>query len=295
MLTVDFDLLGLQRGDLVLDMGAGAGRHSFECFRRGAQVVSLDYGFDELPPVRDLFWAMQDSGEAPLGSLGACINGDALRLPFPDHTFDRIICSEVFEHIPDDRGAMAELHRVLRPGGVLAATVPSWMPEKVCWQLSAEYHAPLSAGGHVRIYTEQMLKDRLSDAGFRPEASHRAHALHSPYWWLKCLVGPTNDTHPLVEAYHKLLVWDIAKAPVLTRTTERLLNPVLGKSVVVYSRNTIGGGESAHAHVEHAAGNPADDVEDPDLLDATGGDRVDDVIDAFDGDSTVEDGSRVPV
>jgi len=240
LLTVDYDLLGLQAGDLVLDMGAGAGRHSFECFRRGAQVVSLDYGFEELPPVRKLFWAMQEAGEASRTSLGACVNGDALRLPFPDATFDRIICSEVFEHIPDDRGAMAELNRVLRPGGVLAATVPSWMPEKVCWQLSAEYHAPLAPGGHVRIYTESMLKVRLVDAGFRPEASHRAHALHTPYWWLKCLVGPTNDTHPAVRAYHRLLVWDIAEAPALTRTTERLLNPVLGKSVVVYSRRTTG-------------------------------------------------------
>ncbi|MBS1838316.1 MAG: class I SAM-dependent methyltransferase [Actinobacteria bacterium] len=241
MLTVDFDLLGLQRGDLVLDMGAGAGRHSFECLRRGARVVSLDYGYDELPPVNGLFRAMEASGEVPSGALGRCVNGDALRLPFPDHTFDRIICSEVFEHIPDDRGAMAELHRVLRPDGVLAATVPSWMPEKLCWQLSAEYHAPLAAGGHVRIYTEAMLKDRLIDAGFRPEATHRAHALHTPYWWLKCLVGPTNDTHPLVQAYHRLLVWDIASAPTVTRTTERILNPVLGKSVVVYSRRTIGG------------------------------------------------------
>ncbi len=236
MLTVDYNRLGLREGDLVLDMGAGAGRHSFECFRRGAQVVALDYGFDELPPVRDLFWAMREEGQAPADLLGACINGDALRLPFPDDTFDRIICSEVFEHIPDDVGAMAELTRVLRPGGVLAATVPSWGPEKMCWTLSAEYHAPLAQGGHVRIYTEHMLRDRLAAAGLQPEGSHRAHALHSPYWWLKCLVGPTNDTHPLVKAYHRLLVWDIAKAPAITRTTEQVLNPVLGKSVVVYSR-----------------------------------------------------------
>jgi len=240
VLTVDYDLLGLHAGDLVLDMGAGAGRHSFECFRRGADVISLDYGFDELPPVLGLLGAMQETGDAPKRSLGACVNGDALRLPFPDHTFDRIICSEVFEHIGDDRAAMAELHRVLRPDGILAATVPSWFPEKVCWQLSAEYHAPLAAGGHVRIYTEGMLNDRLIDAGFRPEASHRAHALHSPYWWLKCLIGPTNDTHPLVQAYHRLLVWDIAESPAITRVTERLLNPVLGKSIVVYARRTAG-------------------------------------------------------
>lgn len=239
MLTVDYDLLGLREGDLVLDMGAGAGRHSFECYRRGADVVSLDYDLGELPPVAALFWAMRDAGESRPDALGACVNGDALRLPFPDDTFDRVICSEVFEHIRDDTGAMAELHRVLKPGGILAATVPSWMPEKVCWALSAEYHAPLAEGGHVRIYTEPLLRHRLSEAGFTPGASHRAHALHSPYWWLKCLVGVDNDVHPLVRAYHKLLVWDIAEAPAVTRTTERILNPVLGKSMVVYATKPV--------------------------------------------------------
>ena len=239
MLTVDYDELGLREGDLVLDMGAGAGRHSFECFRRGAQVVALDYDFDELPPVQALFWAMKEAGEASQEGLGACLNGDALRLPFPDDTFDRIICSEVFEHIPDDQGGMAELTRVLKPGGVLAATVPAWFPEKVCWALSAEYHAPLAAGGHVRVYTEPLFRHRLTLAGLEPQSSHRAHALHSPYWWLKCIVGVSNDVHPLVKAYHRLLVWDIAEAPALTRTTERFLNPVLGKSVVVYSRKPV--------------------------------------------------------
>jgi SAM-dependent methyltransferase len=245
VLTVDYDQLGLRAGDLVLDLGAGAGRHSFECFRRGARVVALDYDYGELPAVRDLFWAMEEAGEGPSDGLAACMNGDALRLPFPDATFDRIICSEVFEHIPDDQGAMRELARVLKPGGVLAATVPSWFPEKICWALSAEYHAPLAAGGHVRIYTEQLLRHRLTDAGLSPQGSHRAHALHSPYWWLKCIVGPTNDVHPAVKAYHRLLVWDIAKAPSLTRTTERLLNPLLGKSMVVYSQKPAAPGRSS--------------------------------------------------
>ncbi|MCZ7630573.1 MAG: class I SAM-dependent methyltransferase [Microthrixaceae bacterium] len=235
MLTVDYDLLGLTPGDLVLDMGAGAGRHSFECFRRGADLVALDYGFDELPPVREMLAAMLAEGEAPAGNLGACVNGDALRLPFADDTFDRIICSEVFEHIGHDTDAMTELHRVLRPGGVLAATVPAWLPEKICWALSAEYHAPLAPGGHVRIYTEKQLRTRLDAAEFEVRGSHRVHALHSPYWWLRCLVGPTNDTNPLVRAYHELLVWDMVDQPLVTRTAEKLLNPVMGKSVVVYA------------------------------------------------------------
>ena len=75
----------------------------------------------------------------------------------------------------------------------------------------------------------------MTGAGLEPGTSHRAHALHSPYWWLRCAVGPTNDTHPLVKAYHQVLVWDIAKAPFVTPFTEKLLNPVLGKSTVVYA------------------------------------------------------------
>ena len=63
------------------------------------------------------------------------------------------------------------------------------------------------------------------------------HALHTPYWWLRCAVGKLrDDDHPLVRLYHRLLVWDIAKAPLATRLPDRLLNPVLGKSLVVYAR-----------------------------------------------------------
>jgi SAM-dependent methyltransferase len=241
LLTVDYDRLKLEPGHLVLDMGAGAGRHAFEAFRRGARVVALDYGFGELPEVMALFQAMTETGEAGTraDAMGAAVNGDGTCLPFPDDTFDRIICSEVLEHIPDDSAALRELFRILKPGGRLAATVPTWFPEKVCWRLSEEYHAPFVEGGHVRIFGEPELRSKMRAAGFRPGDSHHAHALHSPYWWLKCAVGPTNDDHPLVKAYHRLLVWDITKAPRTTRWTEKALNPVLGKSLVVYARKPV--------------------------------------------------------
>ena len=235
MLTVDYARLGLQPGDRVLDMGAGAGRHAFEVYRRGADIVALDYNLADLKDVKGLFGAMAEAGEAPVGASANTVNGDGTRLPFPDGTFDRIICSEVMEHIPDDAAAARELARVLKPGGTLAVTVPTWLPEKVCWALSDEYHAPFVEGGHVRIFSEAPPRRRFRDAGLQPGDAHHAHALHSPYWWLKCAVGPTNDTHPLVQAYHKLLVWDIMSAPKLTRWTEKVLNPVLGKSLVLYA------------------------------------------------------------
>jgi SAM-dependent methyltransferase len=241
VLTVRFDELGVQKGDLLLDMGCGAGRHAFESFRTGARVVAFDYSAAELKDVAGLFAAMRDAGEE--GLLAVTTNGDALRLPFPDNTFDRIIASEVLEHVSDDQIALDEIFRVLKPGGTVAATVPSWLPEQICWALSEEYHAPFVEGGHVRIYTEPTLRARMRQAGLKPGAAHHAHALHSPYWWLKCAVGPTNDDHPLVKAYLQVLIWDIAQTQpmgTITRWAERLLNPVLGKSIVVYAGKPTG-------------------------------------------------------
>jgi SAM-dependent methyltransferase len=239
MLTVDYDTLGLQAGDLLLDLGCGYGRHAYEAFRRGARVVCCDMATHELSEVRKLLAAMVEAGEAPPATLATAVCGDATRLPYPDDTFDRIIASEVMEHIPDDEGALDELYRVLRPGGTLAVTIPAWFPEKVCWALSDEYYAPKSPGGHVRIYTESEMRKKMRAAGLRPGAAHHAHALHSPYWWLKCAVGPRNDDHVLVKPYNKLLVWDIEKQPFVTRTAEKLLNPVLGKSLIVYAKKPI--------------------------------------------------------
>jgi SAM-dependent methyltransferase len=242
MLTVDYDRLGLRAGDRLLDLGCGAGRHAFEAFRRGAAVVALDYSYDELPGVRNLLGAIGAAGEGTATSRGDAVNGDACNLGFADNSFDRIIASEVFEHVPDDAAAFRELTRVLRPGGIMAVTVPAWLPEQVCWALSDEYHAPFVEGGHVRIYDEPTLRHRMRDAGLEPRGAHRAHALHAPYWWLRCAVGPTDDDHPLVKAYHQVLVWDLVGTPVIsqvTRASERLLNPLLGKSLVVYARKPL--------------------------------------------------------
>jgi SAM-dependent methyltransferase len=168
------------------------------------------------------------------GGSGAVVVGDALRLPFPSDSFDRVIAAEVLEHIPDDRSAVAELARVLRPGGTLAVTVPRWWPELFTWALSDDYHN--TPGGHVRIYRRAVLVERLGQAGLEPFASHHAHALHSPYWWLRARVGLSNETHPWVQAYHRMLVWDITAHTPVTRIPEAALNPLLGKSLVVYLR-----------------------------------------------------------
>ena len=168
------------------------------------------------------------------GSTGGVVNGDALRLPFPDASFDRVIASEVLEHIWGDETAIAELVRVLRPGGRMAVTVPARFPERVCWALSHKYHD--TPGGHVRIYRQHELERRLERAGLTMKGSRHVHALHSPYWWLRCAYGVDDTAVWPVRRYHDFLVWQIERQPRWVAALDEALNPVLGKSLVVYTQ-----------------------------------------------------------
>lgn len=234
MLTIDFARLGVKEGDRLIDVGCGAGRHTYEALRLGADVVALDQNTDDLAGIDEMVEAMAEAGEIKRPDGPVTLDADALALPFADGHFDRVVASEILEHIPDDRAAIAELARVVRPGGTVAVSVPRRWTEQICWALSDAYHEV--EGGHVRIYRGSELITSLREAGLRPVGKHHAHALHSPFWWLRCAVGVDIDTddNVLTRTYHKLLVWDLMKRPWATRTAERVLDPLLGKSLVLY-------------------------------------------------------------
>jgi len=237
LLTVDFRRFPVGPGDRLLDLGSGGGRHAYEAYRRGAEVVACDTDQGELRSVVAMAAAMREAGEAPATAHARPVAGDGTAMPFGNEVFDRVIAAEVLEHIRDDQRALHEIARVLRPGGLLAVTVPAWLPERICWRLSDAYHDV--PGGHVRIYTRPELEAKLRRAGLTVGGHHHAHGLHSPYWWLKCAVGVGNDDHPLARAYHRLLVWDIMKSPAVTRLADRGLNPLIGKSLVLYARKPV--------------------------------------------------------
>lgn len=238
MLTVDFDRLGIGPGSKVIDVGCGAGRHSFEAYRRGADVIAFDQDATELADVDAVLRAMSETGEARPSATAATVVGDALALPYPDSTFDCVIASEILEHVPADDTLIAELIRVLKIGGTLVVTVPRWLPEQLCWLLSDEYHS--NEGGHIRIYRASRLRAKIAGAGMTLVHTRHVHGLHAPFWWLKCLVGVSNTDHPAVSAYHKLLVWDMMQRPRLTRLAESVLNPLVGKSVALYFEKQVG-------------------------------------------------------
>ncbi len=232
MLTVRLADLDLRDGMTALDLGCGAGRHLHAMFYHAyVNAIGVDLGIEDVKRTRHGFESYPDIEPGSARRFGLAV-ADATRLPFPDKSFDVIVCSEVLEHIPDFGAALKECARLLKPGGRLAVTVPRYWPEWINWALEERYHnAP---GGHVRIFRRGALRKAVESAGFTYRNGHHAHALHSPYWWLQCLMWDRREKSALVRAYRKLLEWDILKAPRLTRWTEAALNPVMGKSLVLY-------------------------------------------------------------
>lgn len=137
----------------------------------GAELVGLDPDQARLDHARDR-----------LGDRITFVAGDAQALPFADATFSHVVCSEVLEHLDDDRAAMAELHRVLEPGGIVAITVPSaaypfaWDPLNSVRQRLTGTHfggeRPWSGiwYGHKRLYRPDQLRHLLEESGFVVEA-----------------------------------------------------------------------------------------------------------------------------
>ena len=191
---------------------------------------------------------MKDQGEAPASAKAEAVKGDALDLPYADGTFDCVIASEILEHVPQDDRAIDELVRVLKPGGELAVTVPRWLPERICWVLSDEYHA--NEGGHIRIYRADELRDKVRRA--RSDGSthtHHAHALHSPFWWLKCAVGVEKPNHPAVTRVPQAAGVGHDAQPWLTRSAEVGAQPADRQEcrpVLPKAGGTTGGEQCSH-------------------------------------------------
>ena len=236
MQTVDFSYLPLEAGDLVLDLGCGEGRHVISAYiEADIQAVGVDLSHTDLVAAQGKFSDFDEPDNAAK-SFGLS-SADALQLPFADNTFDKVICSEVLEHIPDYRSALVEISRVLKPGGLFCASVPRRWPEKICWAFSDAYHQVL--GGHLRIFRSSELRCEIERVGFNHYYRHWAHALHAPFWWLKCLFWKTQDSNWFIAQYHRFLVWDLMDKPAFTRVLEKIMNPVVGKSVVMYFRKDV--------------------------------------------------------
>jgi SAM-dependent methyltransferase len=229
--TIDFDLIKIKSGERILDAGCGSGRHSWEiCRLADCTAYSLDIEEEDLRRTRYVFKSMDERGES--NGKWEAIKGDIMDLPFRDACFDEVICSEVLEHVLDDQQGVRELVRVLKKGGIMAVSVPTYLTEVVYWRLSKDYSHP---GGHIRKFKFRQITDLLEKNNLSIYAVRRKHALHSIYWLLRCLFGINNEKARIPLLYHRFLAWDIATKHKFFRLLEDFLNVFFPKSIVIYA------------------------------------------------------------
>jgi SAM-dependent methyltransferase len=192
----------------VLDVGCGDGRHLRAAAERGARAVGVDY---DAATLRNTHTTLMD---APVDLIAA----DASHLPFRTAAFDAVICTETFEHLPDDASAMHEIARVLAPGGMLHGAVPTHFTERLYWRLSRGYRN--TPGGHVRIYTPFTLIERLRCSGLRVTHIRYAHFVDSMIWLRFCLTDfLRRSPRPRTDFESAVLLAVAAERPVPTWRT----------------------------------------------------------------------------
>lgn len=235
--SIDPALLDIRAPDRVIDLGCGTGRHVLELARSPGTVLGADLSRHDLRVGRYLLEIMRRDGGVRAKVHWLQTAGE--RLPFVDGAFDRVICTETLEHVDDDAVLAHELVRVLKPGGILAVSVPDEYSEKVFWKLSRNYRT--HAGGHVRIYRRAEIVGLLRGVGLRPYAVRYRHSLETLYWLSHIAFwSDWGKQGPITRVFRRALDSQRARQSRIVTALDDIGNRILPKSIVIYSRKPPG-------------------------------------------------------
>lgn len=232
MLTVKFDLSDIRPGERILDAGCGGGRHTFHLCKADCLVVAMDLLREDLLKVQYMVSLMDNRGQksATCETLLADVNN----LPFKTEAFHRIVCSEVLEHIPDDRRGLGELARTLKKGGKIGISVPTFFSEVLFGALSKEYFN--TPGGHIRKYRAAQLTKLIKTQPLSIISIRHEHSFHTVYWLLRCIFGLHRESALFPRIYKKFLDWTLISNSF--KKFDRTFNRIFPKSIVIYARKS---------------------------------------------------------
>ncbi len=246
--SIDPALMDIGPDDKVIDLGCGTGRHVLELSKIPSNIIGADISRNDIRAGRYLLEIMRRRDEVNARVHWLQTAGE--RLPFKDGAFDRVICTETLEHVDDETVLARELARVLKPGGILAISVPDEFSEKIFWKFSTNYRT--HAGGHVRIFRRPEIVNLMRIAGLQPYAVRYRHSLETVYWLSHIAFwSDWGKQGPITRAFRNVLDSQRARASKIMTLLDDVGNRALPKSIVVYSRKPLHAIDSTHGTNGH--------------------------------------------
>lgn len=177
----------VRRGGRVLDVGCGRGAILSHLADRGIE----SHGFEISPQ------AAQGNDPRVLIRTGPSLES----VGYPDRFFDQVIIWHVLEHVPDPGRLMAEVHRILKPGGEALVAVPNFSSWQAHWAKEAWFH--LDAPRHLYHFSRTAFRRLLTDAGFDLSSEHHFSLRQNPYGWVQSALNklkgvPRNSLYELL-------------------------------------------------------------------------------------------------
>lgn len=198
---IDLDLLGLKVENKVLDIGCSFGEQAMEIAKQGLVVYGIDLSFELIKKFRNR------AREKKLQCFP--IVGDATKMPYKSNQFDAIIATEVFEHIPDVKGAIKESFRVLSFGGRACISVPSKITEQIFMTIHPFW---VQDSTHVHLFSQKRIISLLEEVGFKIERVEKLNFEWTLFWLIHSIfktqfdqTGSPVQNHHISEKYAKVL------------------------------------------------------------------------------------------